>query len=203
MILIVVALVAAATFPALAASPRPSSAPGSAGSAGGPGQAENGKAAKAEVTLTGTVGSRTAADGTTEYTLTSGSTVSVLEAGPAWFYGDKHPLQPFVGKQVTIVGEQRTGSSEVEVRSVNGTTIRTAGPPPWAGGWKRVGKSHPGWSQEKWDRWLSRIGGKGAGPFGSGGGSAPGCWPPGHCKGGGSGAGARPPRPLVEPSAGS
>lgn len=186
MILIVVALVAAISFPVLAASPKPSSAPGAAGPAGGPGKSGKDKAPKAEVTISGTVGSRTAADGSTEYTLTSGSTVTLLDAGPAWFYGDKHPLKPFVGTQVTIVGEQRAGSTEVEVRSVNGTAIRAAGPPPWAGGWKRVGKGHPGWSQEKWDRWLSRTGGNAAGPLRPGGRSSPGCWPPGHCRVGAS-----------------
>ena len=111
------------------------------------------------VTVTGTIGTRTEADGESEYTLTSGSTTYVLEAGPKWFYGAKHPLQPFVGKRVTVVGEQATGSNELEVRSVDGTVIRGDGKPPWAGGWKRVGKVHPGWSQEKWDRWQARMAG--------------------------------------------
>jgi len=111
------------------------------------------------VTVTGTIGTRTDADGDTEYTLTTGSTTLVLEAGPKWFYGAKHPLQPFVGKRATVVGEQATGSNELEVRSVNGTVIRGDGKPPWAGGWKRVGKIHPGWSQEKWDRWQARLAG--------------------------------------------
>jgi hypothetical protein len=25
------------------------------------------------------------------------------------------------------------------------------------GGWKRVGEGHPGWSQEKWDRWQAKL----------------------------------------------
>jgi hypothetical protein len=134
MILIVVALVAAITFPVLAASPRPASTPaaGAGGPAGGAGTIDNDKS----------------------------------------------------------LDKAKTPRTD-------------GGPPAWAGGWKRVGKNHPGWSQEKWDRWLSRTGGNGAGPFGAGGATAPGCWPPGHSKGGGSGPGARPPRPLVEPSAGS
>jgi opacity protein-like surface antigen len=41
------------------------------------------------------------------------------------------------------------------------------GKPPWAGGWKRVGEGHPGWSQEKADRFKAKFGD---------------CFPPGQCK---------------------
>jgi hypothetical protein len=44
---------------------------------------------------------------------------------------------------------------------------RAAGKPPWAGGWKRVGKAHPGWSQAKEDRLKAKFGD---------------CFPPGQCK---------------------
>jgi hypothetical protein len=127
------------------------------------------------VTLTGKVGTRTNADGETEYTLTVGAKVLALDAGPSWFYGDKHPLKPFVRKTVTVVGEQEAGKDAVDVRSVDGILIRADGKPPWAGGWKRVGKNHPGWSQEKWDKWQAKVAEKKA-RFGVD------CWPPGLCK---------------------
>jgi hypothetical protein len=131
---------------------------------------------EATVTVTGTVGTRPGRDeGETDYTLTVGTRVLVLDAGPSWFYGDKHPLKPFVGKRVTVVGEQEAGSDKLEVRSVDGTVIRADGKPPWAGGWKHVGKIHPGWSQEKWDRWQAKVAGKEQ-RLGVD------CWPPGWCK---------------------
>ena len=33
--------------------------------------------------------------------------------------------------------------------------------PPWAGGWKAVGSAHPGWTQEKWDKWQQKQAAKG------------------------------------------
>jgi hypothetical protein len=121
------------------------------------------------------VRTRTTASGEVEYTLTSGATTVVLDAGPAWFYKDDHPLKPFVGKSVTVVGEQRQRSTEVDVRSVDGKAIRAAGKPPWAGGWKRVGRVHPGWTQEKWDQWQAKLA-EHMKRFGVD------CWPSGHCK---------------------
>ena len=108
------------------------------------------------MTVTGTLGTRIAADGSTEYTLTSGDTVLLLDAGPAWFYRDAYLLAPFVGKQVTIGGEQKEGSTSVDVLTVDGTALREPGKPPWAGGWKKVGKDHPGWTQEKADRQAAK-----------------------------------------------
>lgn len=182
-------------FPLSSASPAASAAPSaSAAASTAPAAAsaapERGKPSKAPkperaattekqdetpVTLKGKVGTRTTADGETEYTLAVGAKTLVLEAGPSWFYGDKHPLKPFVGKTVTVVGEQEAGKDEVDVRSVDGTVIRADGKPPWAGGWKRVGKIHPGWSQEKWDKWQAKVAEKKA-KFGVD------CWPPGLCK---------------------
>jgi hypothetical protein len=94
------------------------------------------------VTMSGTIGTRTDADGNVEYILTSGGTVVVLDAGPAWFFGDDHPLQGRVGDRVTIVGEQRAGEAAVEVETVDGVRVREPGKPPWAGGWKAVGERH-------------------------------------------------------------
>ena len=61
------------------------------------------------VTVTGTVATRTDADGATEYTITVDGKILTLDAGPSWFFKDKHPLKPFVGKRVTIVGETARG----------------------------------------------------------------------------------------------
>jgi hypothetical protein len=165
-------LAALVALPVLAASPSPSP-PGRS-------EAKPSKAPKSpevSVTLTGTVGTTTDADGETTYTLASGGKTYQLEAGPSWFFGDKHPLKPFVGKSVTIVGEQAAGSTEVDVETVNGTRLREPGRPPWAGGWKAVGKIHPGWSQDKWDRWQAKLKARGTT-----------CWPPGHCQGVGGAA---------------
>lgn len=167
------ALFVAIAVPAIAASPSASAPPSGATATEKPDKSP--RAPKAEkvhepevtLTLSGTVSTSTDAEGRASYTLRSGSTTYTLEAGPAWFYGDKHPLKPFVGKSVTIVGEQETGSAEVDVLSVNGTAIREPGRPPWAGGWKRVGEKHPGWSQEKADRFTAKFGD---------------CFPPGQCK---------------------
>jgi hypothetical protein len=125
------------------------------------------KAPKAPITLHGTIKAAADADGETAYTLTDGGTTYTLEAGPPWFFGDDHPLKPYVGKSVKVEGEVAEGSTEVEVISVDGVALREPGKPPWAGGWKIVGQAHPGWSQEKADRFEAKFGD---------------CWPPGHCK---------------------
>ena len=140
------------------------------------------KAPATDVSLSGALGSRTAADGTTEYTLTNGDTVLSLDAGPAWFFGDSYPLAPFVGQQVTITGEQREGSTTVDVLTVNGTALREPGKPPWAGGWKTVGERHPGWSQEKADRQAAKQAAKAARQAAKQERFGLDCWPPGHCK---------------------
>jgi hypothetical protein len=93
--------------------------------------------ANADVTVTGTVGTRTTARGATTYTLDTGTTVLRLDAGPAWFYPNGYPLAPYVGKQVTVVGRQSSGSRQVDVLSIDGTVIREPGRPPWAGGKQR------------------------------------------------------------------
>jgi hypothetical protein len=184
LMLATVALIAIVAIPVLAADPSASPSGPSVAAPSAPAGAKPSKAQRADkkaktpevaVTLKGTVRTRTTASGEIEYTLTVGSTTLTLDAGPAWFYKDKHPLKPFVGKTVTVVGEQAQGSTEVDVRSVDGTVIRAAGKPPWAGGWKRVGKDHPGWTQEKWDKWQAKLAERKA-RFGTD------CWPPGLCK---------------------
>jgi len=124
------------------------------------------KVPETPVTLTGTVGTRTDDDGGTVYTLTVGSTVHDLEAGPPWFWGEANPLKPFVGKTVTIEGEQATDSTDIDVKTVDGTAIRGEGKPPWAGGWKVVGEKHPGWAQWKVDKHVAKDAAKAAGDHG-------------------------------------
>lgn len=149
----VLALVVA--VPVLAAKP---SAP--------PGQQKD-KPAKAPITLNGTIETSTNADGETVYTLADGGATYTLAAGPKWFFGDDYPLDPYVGQDVSVEGEVAEGSTEVDVISIDGVALRGEGKPPWAGGWKRVGDRHPGWSQEKADRFEAKFGD---------------CFPPGRCK---------------------
>ena len=122
------------------------------------------KAPATPVTLTGRVASSTDADGHNIYTITVGSELLQLSAGPHWWWGDADPLAASVGKSVTIVGERREGSTEVDVETVDGERLREPGRPPWAGGWKAVGEKHPGWSAEKaaflaerMQRWAERM----------------------------------------------
>ncbi len=162
--------------PAATAAPAGTAEPAETDETGKPDKADKkDKTPEVDVTVTGTVGTKTDADGETEYTLTAGAKVLVLDAGPPWFYGDNHPLKAYVGKKVTITGSQGTGSDEVEVAAVDGKAIRAPGKPPWAGGWKAVGSRHPGWSQEKWDRWQAKSAAK-AKALGVD------CFPPGQCK---------------------
>jgi hypothetical protein len=183
-------LVVAVALPALAVGP--SAAPGaSAGAAKEPRGPKASKEPEVAVTLRGVVARATDAEGTVTYTLTVDGKTVRLDAGPPWFFGDQHPLAPFVGKTVTVTGGQR--GDEVDVETVDGTRLRAEGRPPWAGGWKAVGSAHPGWSQEKWDRWQQHQADK----HGAAGAAGAGCWPPGHCKPRGSGApaGAETPDP--------
>jgi hypothetical protein len=133
---------------------------------GPPGQTKE-KVEKTPVTLTGTVSAVTDSSGQTTYTLVGDGKTYTLDAGPPWFFGDDHPLKPYVGKSVSISGQSAAGSTEVDVLSVGGAVIREPGRPPWAGGWMRVGELHPGWSQEKAERFRTRFGD---------------CFPPGQCR---------------------
>jgi hypothetical protein len=180
-LLALVILVALVALPALAASPF-----GPGGAAGRADKPGNGPKASTEpgvdVTLRGSVATTTDADGNTTYTLTANGKTVRLEAGPSWFFADQHPLASSVGKTVTIVGRQH--GDEVDVESVDGVALREGGKPAWAGGWKAVGSAHPGWSQEKWDRWQQRVTGSGD-KTNRGNGVKPGaagCWPPGQCR---------------------
>ena len=181
----VLGLAALVAIPALAASPTPASspkaepaasgAPGKSSEASGKSKRAKDKVPEVAVDLTGLVGTRTDASGETEYTLTVGSTTYTIDAGPSWYWKDDNPLKAYVGKNVKVTGEQRQGSTDVDVTTVDGKALREPGKPPWAGGWKAVGKDHPGWTQDKTDRWAAKVERKKA-RFGAD------CWPPGHCK---------------------
>jgi len=118
-------------------------------------------------TLTGTLGTRTDADGDVEYVL-DGVELSV---GPPWYWGKNNPLEKYyVNKTtVTVTGRMETDppstkangkandadGPEFEVYTVNGSKVRAEGKPPWAGGPKAVGERHPGyagWSNGKADK---------------------------------------------------
>lgn len=135
------------------------------GNSNAPGQQKE-KKPSTPITVSGTVETSTDAEGEKGYTVTDGGKTYKLEAGPKWFF-DTHPLEEFVGKSVSIEGEITEGSDVIDVLSVDGKALRAAGKPPWAGGWKRVGERHPGWSQEKADRMKAKFGD---------------CFPPGQCK---------------------
>lgn len=147
-LLVVVALIGAlaVAIPVLAASPSPASGP--------PGQAKPDKSAKPEkgakgpevpVTVTGTIVQTTDDQGLPAFTLTAGGKTWDLSAGPSWYWGDKNPLKPFVGKSATIAGRSHAGDTELDIETVDGKAIRAPGKPPWAGGPWVVGKIHPGW----------------------------------------------------------
>jgi hypothetical protein len=135
--------------PATTAAPDESAEPGD--DQGGPhGSGKPDKADKqpeVDVTVQGTVQQTTDSEGRPAFTLTAAGKTWQLSAGPPWFWGDKNPLKPYVGKSVTIAGSSETedGATELDVSTVNGTAIRAPGKPPWAGGPWVVGPTHPGW----------------------------------------------------------
>jgi hypothetical protein len=154
------AAVGALALPALAASPSPSTPsgtdPGKSNEDHGDGNGNaNGPGAKAShepetpVTLHGTVSRTTDADGHTSYTLHAGQTDYVLSFGPWWFWGDRNPLDAYVGTSVTVDANREGANDEVDVSAVNGKALREPGKPPWAGGPKVVGPSHPGYKAWK------------------------------------------------------
>ena len=44
-----------------------------------------------------------------------------------------------------MAGTTHEGTTELDVETVDGATLRAAGKPPWAGGPWVVGSTHPGW----------------------------------------------------------
>lgn len=100
-------------------------------------------------TMTGTVASSLDGKGRATYTMVVGGVTWELSAGPKWFWGANNPLAAYVGKSVEVTGTYHAGETELDVATVDGKAIRAAGKPPWAGGPKVVGSSHPGWKEGK------------------------------------------------------
>lgn len=149
-----VALVAtlAIAIPVMAADPSPSGVPpGQAKPDKWPNPNKPDKAAKADngpevsVTVQGTVTKGTDDKGRPTYGLTAGGKTWQLSAGPSWYWGDKNPLNAYVGNSVSIAGSTHAGETELDVETVDGKVLREGGKPPWAGGPWVVGKAHPGW----------------------------------------------------------
>jgi hypothetical protein len=84
--------------------------------------------------LSGTVTAQTAADGTTTYLLETPTGSLELDAGPPKYWGQAHPLTPYVGSTVTVTGVVDEADDELSVYTVDGQVIRAPGRPPWAGG---------------------------------------------------------------------
>jgi hypothetical protein len=153
--------VAALALPVFAASPSPSAGPSASGTEHGQGNGvgnghgnpgarpDASESPEVSLTLQGTVVKGSDGDGHPSYTLSAGGTTYVLSFGPWWFWGDKDPLNAYVGKSVTIAGEREGATNEVDVQSVDGKALRDPGKPPWAGGPKVVGPSHPGYKAWK------------------------------------------------------
>jgi hypothetical protein len=117
-----------------------------------PGQAKQDKAEKGPeiaTTVTGTVEQGTDEKGRPTFTMTVDGTVWELSAGPKWFWGENNPLSAHVGATVEITGTYREGGTDLDVETVNGERLRAEGRPPWAGGPREVGESHPGWKDWK------------------------------------------------------
>jgi hypothetical protein len=146
---IVVALALAVAIPVYAAGPSGSPTPpgqSKPDTSPKPGKGNQGaKTPEVAVTVTGTVQQGKDDRGRPTFTLTANGKTWELSAGPPWYWGDKNPLKAYAGKSVTVAGSTHQGSSEIDVETVNGTAIRAAGKPPWAGGPWRVGSTHPGW----------------------------------------------------------
>ncbi len=100
-------------------------------------------------TMTGTVASVVDAKGRPTYTMVVEGVTWELSAGPKWFWGANNPLAAHVGKSVEVTGTYHAGENDLDVATVDGKALRAAGRPPWAGGPKVVGSSHPGWKDGK------------------------------------------------------
>jgi hypothetical protein len=105
--------------------------------------AEGPQIAEALTEQAGTIATQTDIDGTTVYVLQTAGGTLALDVGPPRFWGDSHPLAPFVGQTATVTGVQKAGSDRLAVYTVGDAVIRAPGRPPWAGGWKPDGQTAP------------------------------------------------------------
>ena len=152
------------TSPSLAPTAAPSEAPKPAATPKPAKAAATPEADEVITTLKGVLSAKADADGDVHYYIGDVR----LSVGPPWFWGTKHPLKALVGQTITVTGHMESGNPakakangkakdsgpEFEVLTVNGKTIREPGKPPWAGGPKVVGPSHPGyagWSKNHGD----------------------------------------------------
>ena len=101
------------------------------------------------ITVRGPIAKTTDAEGETSYTLTANGKTYRLEVGPPWWWGANDPLASKLGGTHEVTGEVEGTANELEVFSIDGTTVRSPGKPPWAGGPKVVGERHPGWKAWK------------------------------------------------------
>jgi hypothetical protein len=108
-------------------------------------------------TLTGTVTSSEDAKGRPVFSMTVGGVTWELSAGPRWFWGANNPLAALVGSSVEVAGTYHEGDTELDVDTVDGVALRAPGKPPWSGGPKVVGSSHPGWKDGKPGKGLGRA----------------------------------------------
>src|SRR5678815_1243050 len=113
-----------------------------------PGKSKD-KGAEISVTITGTIVKATDEKGRPTFTMTVSGTTWELSAGPKWFWKDNSPLAAYVGKSVQVVGTHHEGDTDLDVTSIDGKALRGEGKPPWAGGPKVVGASHPGFGHGK------------------------------------------------------
>jgi hypothetical protein len=118
-------------------------------------------------TLHGTIAAAKDGKDRATFSMTVDGTTWELSAGPKWYWGDHNPLAAFVGKSVEVTGTYRTGETELDVATVDGKAIRDAGKPPWAGGPKAVGETHPGWKHGKSDEAHGKVHGHGHGKDGA------------------------------------
>jgi hypothetical protein len=139
------AITVAVGIPVIVTAAQPSEPPGQAKPEKSP------KGPKVDVTVRGTLVKATDENGRPTFTITANGTTWEISAGPKWWYGDDSPLAAYVGTAVTVVGSHREGDTDVSADTVNGKELRAAGRPPWAGGPRVVGESHPGWKAWKAD----------------------------------------------------
>jgi hypothetical protein len=114
-----------------------------------PGKSKADKGAEISVTITGTVVKTTDEKGRPTFTMTVNGTTWELSAGPKWFWKDNSPLAAYAGKSVQVVGTHHAGDTDLDVTTIDGKALRGEGKPPWAGGPKVVGASHPGFGHGK------------------------------------------------------
>ena len=107
-------------------------------------------------TMSGTVATSLDEKGRATYTMVVDGVTWELSAGPKWFWGASNPLAAYVGKSVQVTGTYHAGKNELDVVTVDGKALRAEGKPPWAGGPKVVGSSHPGWKDGKPGKGLGR-----------------------------------------------